>query len=447
LNLRSRLVLILGLGLGCSLLLSLFVYIKVERRSQVKIEAERIGALLATLSAPAALSMVQGRIPDLDNMMGELGKRRHELRLEEVALVDHRGIILAHTDPQRFGGVLSSSDVFVARAVAADGPTYDYSDDGLPRRVAIPVQTGIRWGTLVATLSQPAIESELGYRAQRLSVSALLISIVALALVFLVLATFVVQPIHSLAMTANQFAAGDLTARAPVRGADEISMLAVAINEAAARLSRHTEDLETEVERRTGELQDANTALTRANEKLEKLAITDGLTGIFNHRYFQEVLAYEISRQQRGERPFSVIMADVDHFKHYNDTNGHPAGDAVLKGIAQELVNHVRETDPVARYGGEEFVILLLDADRESAVKTAEKLRRRVANHPFAHASQQPLGCVSLSMGVATWPLNGTRAEELIDAADAALYYSKRSGRNRVTAAGRPMDNEGGTDA
>jgi diguanylate cyclase (GGDEF)-like protein len=335
----------------------------------------------------------------------------------------------------------------VARAIAANGPTYDYNEEGLPLRVAIPVQTGIRWGTLVGTLSQPAIEAELSYRAQRLSISALLISLVALVLVFLVLATFVVQPIRSLAMTANRFAAGDLSARAPVRGADEISMLAVAINEAAGRLSRHTEELEAEVERRTEELQSTNTALTDANEKLEKLAITDGLTGIFNRRYFQEVLAYEISRQQRGAKPFSVIMADVDHFKHYNDANGHPAGDVVLKGISQVLVDNVRETDPVARYGGEEFVILLLDADRESAVKTAEKLRRRVEEGPFAHANEQPLGCVSLSMGVATWPVNGTRGEELIDAADAALYFSKRSGRNRVTAAGRPLKDDEGAEA
>lgn len=173
------------------------------------------------------------------------------------------------------------------------------------------------------------------------------------------------------------------------------------------------------------ELLSNNMALERANTRLEALATTDGMTGLPNHRTFQERLRQELACAERYGGSLSLLFLDVDHFKQYNDSFGHPAGDEALRLLAQLLRDQLRTCDIPARYGGEEFAVLLPDTDGAEALAFAERIRTAAESHPFPHRS------VTLSLGVATVDAQGT-PEALIAAADEALYAAKRSGRNRV---------------
>ena len=167
--------------------------------------------------------------------------------------------------------------------------------------------------------------------------------------------------------------------------------------------------------------------LAVANAQLQALATTDGLTGLKNHRAFQEFLQMEFQRAIRHPAPFSVILLDVDNFKDYNDAFGHPAGDEVLKAVAQALKQEARRSDLAARYGGEEFVLVLPDTDSAGALVTAERLRQGVEALDHLHHP------VTASFGVATWTPAINRAALLVEQADQAMYVSKRQGRNRVS--------------
>ena len=432
-GLRTRLLLTITLGLGLSFVVSLALLARIERQAEHVLAAERAGALLHTLSVAVAQHITQRRVPDLDNLMSELDSRKEVLDIAELVLLDHNGSVLTHSQSERFGSKVSD-DSFLAQAVASPMPVVDRVD-GVPLRVAVPVQTGLRWGTLVGTLSQPAIDQRIYETQRRLVAIALTVSFFGLLSLLVILSIWVIRPIRALSDAARAYAEGDTAARAPVVGDDEIALLARVINTGAERMARYTTDLERAVDERTEALADANAGLIEANERLERLAITDGLTGLINHRHFYELLEREVARQHRSRKPFAVVMADVDHFKTYNDTHGHPAGDEVLKEVARLLRENVRQTDVVGRYGGEEFIILHLETSLDDACQRAEALRKVIAEHPFPHREAQPLGFVSVSIGVAVWPDHGIDAQPLVSAADVALYQSKRNGRNCVTCA------------
>jgi diguanylate cyclase (GGDEF)-like protein len=167
----------------------------------------------------------------------------------------------------------------------------------------------------------------------------------------------------------------------------------------------------------------------------EHAADIDSLTGALNKRRLQQRLGDEIHHAERESQPLSLLLIDIDHFKNYNDTNGHIEGDAVLRRIGQILRSAVREDDAVARYGGEEFVVLYPAATKAQALKLAESLRKAVESEEFAHGGKQPLGRVTISGGVATFPEDSRTSVELIRSADQALYEAKAEGRNRIVAA------------
>jgi diguanylate cyclase (GGDEF)-like protein len=181
-------------------------------------------------------------------------------------------------------------------------------------------------------------------------------------------------------------------------------------------------------------------ALEEANRKLERLSFLDGLTNIANRRRFDEYLGLEWRRAQREQTPLSLILADVDSFKSFNDHYGHEAGDEVLKRVAATLDATVgRPADLVARYGGEEFVVVLPGTDAAGAVLLAERLRASVAALAIGHAQSRAAAHVTISLGVATLvPGRDGGPEGLLTAADQALYEAKRGGRNRVRGAAAP---------
>jgi two-component system, cell cycle response regulator len=168
--------------------------------------------------------------------------------------------------------------------------------------------------------------------------------------------------------------------------------------------------------------------------RTRRLASTDGLTEVYNHRTFQERLSQEIARADRYSRPLSLLMIDVDHFKVYNDTYGHPQGDIVLQDLARLLQEMSRTSDTVARWGGEEFAIILPETDSVGAQKIGQRLREQVEGYLFPGKELMPGGTLTISIGVATHAPAGSR-DALLQAADTALYTAKHEGRNRVCVA------------
>lgn len=193
---------------------------------------------------------------------------------------------------------------------------------------------------------------------------------------------------------------------------------------------------ERQIEEQTRLLAQANAQLAQMNERLAKLSLTDSLTGIFNHRALHQKLDEEIARAVRYQTPLSLLFIDVDRFKLYNDTFGHPAGDRALQKIALLLQQHGRSSDMIARHGGEEFAVLLPQTDQKGALASAEGLRAAIESAAW------PLRPITVSIGVATLeaaslerPEGGITsiATNLMSQADQALYSSKMSGRNRVS--------------
>jgi diguanylate cyclase (GGDEF)-like protein len=166
-------------------------------------------------------------------------------------------------------------------------------------------------------------------------------------------------------------------------------------------------------------------------QKAQKMATIDGLTGLYNHRFFLEQLHKEFARARRYRNWLSLIIVDVDYFKHYNDTNGHLSGDRALKKVAHAIKSSVREMDLVARYGGEEFALLLPEISGENGMIVAEKIRREVEAQRFKNEKKQPDGKLTISLGVAQNSPHLKNHREMFNLADAALYQAKKQGRNR----------------
>jgi two-component system cell cycle response regulator len=171
----------------------------------------------------------------------------------------------------------------------------------------------------------------------------------------------------------------------------------------------------------------------RLFEQTERLATTDGLTGLLNHRTFQERTDAQLRQAERYGKRLALLLCDIDHFKSVNDTYGHPVGDVVLKGVAATIAKEARTTDIVARYGGEEFAVVMPETDAIGAMVIAERIRERIGKMVF-ETEQGPLR-VTMSLGVATYPDDAAKKAELVERADACLYHAKRHGRNQSVAA------------
>ncbi len=241
-------------------------------------------------------------------------------------------------------------------------------------------------------------------RNMTLGIVTLLLAVVG-ALAYL-LSLLIVRPLDRLTHAASRVAGGDLDIGLPVTGGGEVGYLTEVFNNMVVRL-------------REGRVE------------LERLSLTDPLTGLYNRLRMMEVVENEVRRSRRLRHPFAVLMADLDHFKKYNDAHGHQAGDAVLKRVGAIMRESSRDVDFVARYGGEEFLLMMPETEIDGAIQVAERIRKKLA------AEKLPVGTITVSIGAAAFPAQGDSAEALIAAADAALYDAKHAGGNRVMAAGR----------
>jgi len=225
----------------------------------------------------------------------------------------------------------------------------------------------------------------------------------------LLLRRSILAPLRRLRDGAQHFGGGDLSYRIQPTGPEELRELAQAFNVMA------------------GKLQEEQSALM-------DLSLRDPLTRAFNRREFFARLGVETEQARRRDRPLSLLMVDIDHFKAVNDAYGHPAGDAALRSVAEALRAAVRPTDTVARYGGEEFAVLLPDTPLEGSAAIAARLAASMGAQVFSVGRGERLA-ITVSVGVASFPLDAASAEELLIAADDALYRAKREGRNRIATA------------
>jgi diguanylate cyclase (GGDEF)-like protein len=250
-----------------------------------------------------------------------------------------------------------------------------------------------------------------------LMVSGLLLGI---GLTAYILGLTIVRPLDRLTKGAAKVAAGDLQVDLPVLSGGEVGYMTEVFNDMVARLHQGRDDLAA-----------INNTLSERNRELAQLSVTDSLTGLYNRKHLMETLANEVARARRHKRPFSVLMIDIDHFKKYNDSFGHLAGDELLSKIASIFRESIRSVDYVARYGGEEFLVMLPETALTGGLESAERIRTRVAMETFGNGSKQ----ITVSIGVAGFREHGDAPESIIASADAALYQAKRRGRNRVVRA------------
>jgi diguanylate cyclase (GGDEF)-like protein len=270
---------------------------------------------------------------------------------------------------------------------------------------SVRVVPALNWVVVSEIPSTEAFSQVARLRNVTLGVVTLLLAVVG-ALAYL-LSLLIVRPLDRLTQAASKVAKGDLDVGLPVTTGGEVGYLTEVFNNMVARLRDSRTDL-------------------------ERLSVTDALTGLYNRLRMMEVLENEVRRSRRLHHRFSVVMADVDLFKRYNDEHGHPAGDVVLKRVAAIMREASRDVDFVARYGGEEFLIMMPETELEGATEFAERIRKKLGKE------QLPAGRITLSLGVSSFPLHGDTPDQLIAEADAALYLAKRAGGDRVVAAARP---------
>ncbi len=229
----------------------------------------------------------------------------------------------------------------------------------------------------------------------------------------------IVTPLNSLIAAAGAIARGDLGVQLRDAPVGEIGQLTRVFNLMTDRLQRSR-----------AEVMAANQALQTQNQLLENLAVTDSLTGLYNRKKLDDILAEQFARFRRNHRPFAVLMLDLDYFKSINDKYGHVAGDQVLADVAAILKQSIRSIDYAARYGGEEFVLVLAETAFDAAIDIAERIRSVVENRP-TDASAERIS-ITVSLGVARSREEDAGPEQALARADEALYQAKRSGRNRV---------------
>ncbi len=339
---------------------------------------------------------------------------------ESAALLfDAYDQLLAHSAPEPPQGGAPHR-----RAKATSGARIEEYEVGGRHVIGVHRDLGGGWQILIETPFEAAFGPVLSV-VTRIFVGDLVVILLSSLLAYRV-TTSVVRPIEQLSEWARRTADGQRDLELPVLpGRDELGLLARTFSDMMRQLRRK----QSELEQANRDLLDRNTRLQQANEVLNQLSITDGLTRLHNHRFFQDHLTREIKRVTRSGEPLSMLLTDIDDFKQLNDRFGHAAGDELLTRIAQILVDCVRDSDLVARYGGEEFVILALNCDLTSSEQLAEKVRTAIAESSFIlDDSLRPLR-VTVSVGVATFRGNRKR---FFQRADEALYRAKSQGKNCV---------------
>ena len=366
-------------------------------------DGKYVGALMAKINLRAVADVLQRLAPRDPNGGGGGGGADIYVMTEQGRLVLRSRVSSAELMRTRL-----PTDV-VQALTDREGSNVEYKRaDGRDVMGTLRRVPALRWAAVVEMPRAEAFR-----QAGAGGTGVLLIGLLLAAALAAYIGSFIVRPLQRLSGVAAKVAAGDLSVELPTGAGGEVGQLTQVFKNLVAR-----------VREREGQ------------GELERLSVTDGLTGLYNRRHLMGTLANEVQRSRRLRRAFSVLLADVDHFKQYNDTHGHLGGDAVLVKIAEILRQTTRGVDSVARYGGEEFLVMLIEAPIATAAAVGERLRARVAAEEFGG------GRVTVSVGAAEYPTHGETPEELIASADAAMYQAKNEGRDRVIVAGRRAERE-----
>jgi diguanylate cyclase (GGDEF)-like protein len=421
-GIRGQLTLLVAALVAIALAVASYLELRREAQEELADFEQRNEKMLQAVGVTVAVQVAQNDVGALATMVVQLHQAMAHRDLVELAVVDAGGRVLAHSALERANTVLT--DDFTRGAIASTEPTW--AREGDTYRIAVPAISGVRRATVTARYSLNRMERAFRGKLLRLGLGAAALFAGLGLMLFLGLDRLVVRPVRSLQQAARRMGEGHLGTRAPRLRGRELTELSEAMNKMAAALQHERENLEHVVAERTRELSDMNS-------RLERLAVTDGLTGVFNHRRFQEAIRAELVRSERHQRPLGVLMIDVDRFKLVNDALGHPAGDELLRRLAQVLSADLRQTDLIARYGGEEFAVLLPETTKGEALQVAERMRLAVEER-INEGAPWPTK-VTVSIGVATYPEDARTTEALVLAADQAMYVAKRQGRNRVVGA------------
>ena len=372
----------------------------------------------ATLALAVPIRQADGRY--VGALMAKLNLRSVADILQRIAPTDSGDVYLMN-DQGRLILRLRSSSAEVMRTkvppataqalIDREGTTVEYKRaDGRAVIGTLRRIPALRWAAVVE-MPRAEVVRRAGGSGSGLGVT--LVLLLAGAGLVTYVGVLLVRPLERLAGAAAKVAAGDLSVELPSAGRGEVGLLTQVFKNLLMRLRER-----------------------EGQGELERLSVTDALTGLYNRRHLMGTLANEVQRSRRLRRTFSVLLADVDHFKQYNDTHGHLGGDAALVKVAEILRKMTRGVDSVARYGGEEFVVMLIEAPIATAAAVGERIRARVAAEEFSG------GKMTVSVGAAEYPTHGDTPEELIASADAAMYEAKGGGRDRVVVAGRRADLE-----
>lgn len=321
---------------------------------------------------------------------------------ERVHLLDAEGRILLSADSESVTEAqLPAASLEALRSPGAGAVEYE----SLNELQVLGVATALSGAPWLVVAELPARTAFARINSQRnMTILAVLALLAGVGLLAYFLGLLIVRPLTRLTQGADQVAGGNLEVDLPITGSDELARLTGVFNHMVGKVRE-------------------------SRDALERLSLTDGLTGLFNRRHLATTIAEELARARRQEKPCALLMLDVDHFKKYNDTHGHLAGDEVLVRVSRVIKEAIRVMDRPVRYGGEEILVLLPDTDLDGAAEVGERIRGRLAEEFFAG------GRVTVSIGVAVFPEHGESPEALIMSADGALYEAKHNGRDRVVRA------------
>ena len=409
-SVRAKLTILFG-GMIVVMTAAFYVFAVFQTTREIKIGAVARGQAVAeALKDEVTYALQNGTYPSLNFTFRRMASSRHNIMY--VFLMDPSGEILAHSEPDQVGRKMFDHISLRSLASTVSQVQFERRDlEGMGEfseicDVSAPILVhGHRAGTLRIGLS---LTQSLLANAPRIRSHMMLFALPFALLSILIamkLSGSITSPLRRLAQAASEVSRGNYDVQLPLNRQDELGEVAQAFNTMAQHLKENF-------------------------AKVSDMANRDGLTGLYNARFFHETLTRELERTKRTGRPLSILLFDVDFFKRINDTHGHPVGDQVLQHLSRVARSVLRGYDMLGRYGGEEFIAMLTETSSSQAHMLGERLRTFVEQRPFVGDDGEVLK-ITVSVGVAAAHVPYDK-KELISEADQALYRAKESGRNKV---------------